>query len=214
MAQVQAFRELYTAGWQGIAHWTRGSGWEVQKATHTYTIAGLSVTGDANRSAWAVGVTGNDGPELTGSDSHGALYHLDWPGREWSLVPLPITFDYRQRLNAVIQSDYKTVVVVGEGGIIIRGSRDLGGPWSWQAVPSPTKSRLTWVTFDEQSGRFWAGGIQGTLLTSDDHGLHWVLRGMKDQNGKIIKADLYRARVKGDWVWVLGYGVVLRTHRS
>jgi photosystem II stability/assembly factor-like uncharacterized protein len=210
-AGIGAFRETYAAGWQGIAHWTRGYPWRVQKTTHTYPISRLFIRGDANRDGWAVGRTGDDGPGYTGSDSHGAIYHLDWPGNSWSRVPLPdIDFAARQGLNDVIQADDNTVLAVGDGGIIVRGTRTTKGEWSWHTMPTPTKNSLKSVALDE-AGHFWVAGSSGTVLTGDRLAATWRIETLRDQTDAPVVSNFFRIRIVGDTVWVLGDGVVLKS---
>jgi len=215
LAQVEAFREVYAAGWQGIAHWSRGGKWEVQKSTHTYLIGRFFMTGPAGNYGWAVGETGDDVPGYKGSDRHGAIYQLDWPRSTWSRVPLPgISFNSGQFLNDIVQIDDKTVLAVGGEGLIVRGTRDAGGEWSWHTVPTPIRNSLNSIAVDETGQHIWVVGDEGTLLTSNHEGATWTIEEIKDQTNAAVRSKFLRARVCGDTLWILGYGVVLKSHRA
>jgi photosystem II stability/assembly factor-like uncharacterized protein len=124
-----------------------------------------------------------------------------------------IAFDLRQDLHDIVQVDDSIVLAVGDGGLIVRGTRDLGGEWSWRKMPTLTKNSLTSVAFDN-SGRLWVVGNHGTLLTSDTQGTSWAIEEVGDQTDAVVRSNFFRIRVWGDAVWILGDGVVLKSTRS
>jgi len=209
-ANVEAFHEIYAVGWQGIAHgvdW--GEDWEVQKTTHSYPINGISVfwEGGADRNLWAVGRAGQDALGKTGSDSYGAIYHQDGPTGNWERVPLPmVTFKPAQSLSAVCQIDYNTAFVVGQSGLVLKGTRE-GMDFAWTVLDSGTAADLNYVTYDGEKKTLWVVGNQGVILRSDNLGKTWTL----SHSG--TKQTLRRIRLMGNQRWIVGDQIVLTSSR-
>jgi len=144
MIDIEGFAEIYTVGWQGIAHRRRDGQWEVQLPTYLYLINGITVSGNSERELWAVGHKEKDDFDNRFSDTHGAIYHAPWPDGPWTEVRTGIAFAPRQSLYDVVQLDEGIVVAVGDGGLVIVGKRD-GGEWRWEKGTSGTTERLNVV---------------------------------------------------------------------
>jgi photosystem II stability/assembly factor-like uncharacterized protein len=209
-ANIEAFHEIYAVGWQGIAHGINwGEDWDVQKRTQSYPINGISVfwAGGDDRNVWAVGRAGVDSLGKTGSDSYGAIYHQDGPTGHWEPVPLPkVTFKPGQSLAAVCQIDYDTVFVVGQSGLILKGTRQ-GKDWVWAVSDSGTAADLNYVTYDGEKRTVWIVGGLGVILRSDNLGKTWTL------SHSDTKQNLRRIRILDRQRWILGDQVVLTSSR-
>jgi len=209
-ANIEAFHEIFAVGWQGIAHGVNwGEDWEVQKVTHSYPINGITVFwgGGDDRNVWAVGRAGVDSFGKTGSDSYGAIYHQHGPTGTWETVNLPmVKFKPAQALSAVCQIDDETVFVVGQGGLILKGSKE-GADWKWAIEDSGTGADLNSLTYDGDKKIFWIVGSQGVILRSDNLGKTWTL----SQSG--TKQNLRRIRLMGNQRWIVGDQIVLTSNR-
>lgn len=97
----------------------------------------------------------------------GAFWQSHDAGLRWSATP-PIPGD--RHYNACAVNAQGTVVIVGEGGLILR-SPDAGK--SWVEVASPVKASLFGVVAT-RAGHFVACGLGGTVLLSMDGGTQWV----------------------------------------
>jgi photosystem II stability/assembly factor-like uncharacterized protein len=205
---LEAFAELYAVGWQGIAHWRRDGTWELQAPTYFYPISGISASGGSEtRRVWAVGRAGEDETGAVGSDSYGAVFHLEWPTNRWVRMLLTgVNFRKAQALSDIIQIDDATVFAVGQGGMIIRG-RGNGGDWTWDTLASNTERDLNSITC--HNGLLWAVGASGTILRSYDRGDHWISSSPGKSQG-FAGAPLHRIRFFGNVGWIMGNNVILK----
>jgi len=207
-ANIEAFREIYAVGWQGIAHGTNwGEHWEVQKRTQSYPINGIAVFwgGGDQRNVWAVGRAGLDSLGKTGSDSYGAIYHQDGQTGNWEPVHLPmVKFKPAQALSAVCQIDDETVFVVGQGGLIIKGTKEATD-WKWALEDSGTSADLNSLTYDGEKKTLWIVGSRGVILRRDNLGKTWAL------SHSDTKQNLRRIRLMGNQRWIVGDQIVLRS---
>ncbi len=210
LAIIENLDEIYTAGWQGIAHWPgRGGVWEVQMPTYFYDIRSISVIGGSeNRSVWAVGREGIDKQGNYGDRSHGAVYHLSWPADHWEKMPLPgIEFESGQAFSDILLLDYETVIVVGDRGIIVRGSHDKKLGWVWSKLPKLTDEVLNSVVYHDKI--LWIVGSGGIVLKSTDKGIHWKKEPVV-KNKKGMPVNLRRIRFFNNRGWIFGKDLVLR----
>jgi photosystem II stability/assembly factor-like uncharacterized protein len=209
-ANIEAFHEIFAVGWQGIAHGINwGRDWEVQKTAHTYPISGIAVSwaGGDQRDVWAVGRAGVDSQGRTGSDSHGAIYHQSGFIGTWEPMNLStVKFKPGQTLSAVCPVDDKTIFVVGQSGLILKGSKE-GVDWSWIPQNSGTVSDLNSLTYDTGKRTIWIVGGQGVILQSNNLGKTWTL------SPSDIKQNLRRIRILDDQRWIVGDQVVLTSSR-
>lgn len=97
----------------------------------------------------------------------GHYWQSDDAGQSWRRGK---AVDGDKHLNACAMLADGTLVIVGEGGLILR-STDHGATWA--AVASPTQASLFGVTAT-RSGRLLACGLGGTLLQSTDQGQSWA----------------------------------------
>lgn len=204
LASIEGDNELYAAGWPGIANWVRGGTWTLQMKTFTHPISMVGVAGGSdNRSVWAVGRAGKDDFGNWGSESHGALYHLEWPANRWQRVALPgIEFEEAQNLLGVHVADRSHVFVVGEKGLFIYGVRDRERLWTWRLIAVPSQAALHRVIANESG--LWVVGANGTILNSVDNGDHWTSLDVAD-----VETTLLGIRFNGTTGWIVGDNVVL-----
>jgi hypothetical protein len=205
IAGVEGDNELYACGWPGIANWVRGDKWTLQVKAFTYPIGMLAVAGGSdNRNVWAVGRAGEDDFGNWGSESHGAVYHLDWPANRWLQVPLPeIEFDEAQNLLGLHVVDRSSVFLVGEKGLLIRGVRERDRSWRWQRLAVPSHASLFRVLVNEFG--LWLIGNSGTILNSVDNGQHWTSLDIPE-----CEAALLGIRFYGTTGWIVGHNIVLK----
>ncbi len=200
-------REIYAYGWQGIAHWSEPTGWEVQMNTRRFFISRLWMEGDEHRDAWAI----SDGTGGGQDQDHGALYHLAWPGTNWVQVPLTgVTLLPRQGFTDITKlENSETLLLVGHAGLILRGALK-GGSRAWEKVSSPTRQTLRSIAYDDRH-ELWVVGDHGVILHSKDEGETWVEVPCLDAQGFRVMEDLYRV-VQGDRQqgWIVGANTVLR----
>jgi hypothetical protein len=202
-ASIEAFREIYAAGWQGIAHWTRTTGWELELPTYTYLIHSVKVFGDTQRDVWAVGRAGDDEYGRIDSDSRGAIYHLRWPENRWQQVHTAVTLAVAQSFRDIIQLDYQTVLAVGDQGLIIRGVQQAGN-WSWTRCESHVSASLNAIA---RVGMFlFAAGENGTILRSADQGATWEVQ----EEPSAESGPLLRIRTAAKETWIVGDRIVLK----
>jgi hypothetical protein len=202
---IEGDNELYATGWAGIANWIRGGRWTLQMKTFTFPIGMVDVAGGSdNRNVWAVGRAGEDDFGNRGSESHGALYHLDWPANQWRRVLLPgIEFEEKQNLLGLQVIDRSHVFVVGEKSLVISGIRERGDEWVWQRVPVPSRGTAMHRIVVNELG-LWAIGANGTILHSVDGGSHWTSLDVTD-----VSNTLLGIRFHGTTGWIVGDNVVL-----
>ena len=205
LASVEGDNELYACGWPGIANWVRGGQWTLQMPGFTFPISTVSVAGGSdNRSVWAAGRAGKDEFGHWGSESHGALYRLEWPANQWQHVPLPeIEFEERQNLLGVHVVDQSHLFAAGEKGMLISGVRGHDRSWKWRRVPVPSRATLYRVHVNEFG--LWLIGTNGTILNSVDHGEHWTALDVPE-----IEAALLGIRFYGTTGWIVGDGIMLK----
>jgi hypothetical protein len=205
LVSIEGDNELYAAGWPGIANCVRGGTWTLQMKTFTYPIGMVAVAGGSdNRSVWAVGRAGQDDFGNWGSESHGALYHLEWPANRWQRVPLPgIDFEEAQNLLGLHVVDRSHLFVVGDKGLVLHGRRERGNAWVWRKVLVPSQAALYGVTVNEFG--LWVIGANSTILNSVDGGHHWTTLDVPD-----VETSLMGIRFHGATGWILGHGVVLK----
>ncbi|HUP59089.1 MAG TPA: YCF48-related protein [Thermoanaerobaculia bacterium] len=206
IAAVEAFREIYAVGWQGIAHWERGGKWQVQLPTYKYLIVGVSVFGDTQRDVWAVGRTARDEYGKEYSDSHGTIYHLRWPQNQWQQVPTGIPLEIAQTFLDIRQINYETVIAVGERGLILRGTAK-NNVWVWRRAISNTPASLNAIALEGNT--VWVVGDHGVILNSHDDGATWSVI----QNASAV-GNFRRIRFFTRSAWIVGDGVVLNQHKS
>jgi hypothetical protein len=207
IANIEAFREIYAVGWQGIAHWVRTSGWEVELPTYNYLIRSVTVFGDTQRDVWAVGRAGYDENGRIDSDSRGAIYHLLWPENRWQQVPTGVTLALAQSFRDIIQLDHQTVLAVGDQGLIIRGVQQAGN-WSWKRCESHVSASLNTIA---RVGMFlFTAGDNGTILRSADQGVTWEVQ----QEPSAESGQLLRIRTAANETWIVGDRIVLKQDRS
>lgn len=201
---IEGDNELYAVGWPGIANWVRDGSWTLQMQTFTHPIGMVAVAGGSdNRSVWAVGRAGKDDFGNWGSESHGALYHLEWPSNGWNRVPLPeIKFEETQNLLGLKVVDRSNLLVVGEKGLFIKGVRGRKGTWVWRRIPIPSQSSLRSVLVNEFG--LWVIGSNGLILNSVDDGVHWTELNVPD-----VESDLIGIRYSGTTGWIVGQNIVL-----
>jgi hypothetical protein len=202
---IEGYREIYAAGWQGIAHWQRGGRWEVQFGTYTYLIESVFAFGDTQRDVWAAGRAGSDEYGKIDSDSRGAIYHLDWPRNEWKQVSTGIKLQIGQAFSDIIQVNYETVVAIGYQGLLLRGVKD-GETWTWTRRDSGTAEALNTITADGRT--LWVVGGNGTILRSADGGKTWSA-----VPGDAPKANLLRIRPSETFLWIAGNHILLKRAR-
>src|ERR1041384_1239517 len=206
---IEANSEIYAVGWQGIAHWYSSNGrWYLEKPTYEYGINAIAnFGGSENRNVWAVGRAGVDEEGRTGSDSHGAIYHLRWPDNEWEKVPLPgIKFESGQSLTDVLLVDPDNVFAIGANGLMLRGSRQ-DDKWSWSRLKTETKMTLNSIAYGD--GTLWAVGENGVIIQSKDKGQIWSPETVSDSHGKL--PNLHRIRVTPNGIWIVGDYIVLKS---
>ncbi len=208
-AGIEDNSEIYAVGWQGIAHWYSSNGrWYLEKPTYEYGINAIAIFGGSeNRNVWAVGRAGVDEEGRTGSDSHGAIYHLRWPDNEWEKVPLPgINFESGQSLTDVLLVDPNTVCAIGGNGLMLRGSRQ-DGQWKWSRPNTHTDANLNSIAYGD--GTLWAVGENGVVIQSKDKGQIWSKEIVSHGNGKL--PNLHRIRVTPNGIWIVGDYIVLKS---
>jgi Caspase domain/Photosynthesis system II assembly factor YCF48 len=209
LAKIEGLAEVYAVGWQGISHWySSNSKWEVQLPTYSYYISAIdALNGSDNRSVWAVGPWGaNEGSR--GGPNHGAIYHLRWPENQWErLLPTGVSFEPGQSLTDIRLVDPKTGFAIGSKGVILRGSQNEDGTWTWKGIASPTKESLNSIAY--AGGRLWIVGDNGIVLSSRDLGKTWNVSSLKDDQGN--SPNLKRIRFFGDTGWILGGQVVFKS---
>jgi photosystem II stability/assembly factor-like uncharacterized protein len=143
----------------------------------------------------------------TGSDSCGAIYHQDGPTGNWESVNLPmVKFKPAQTLSDACQIDDETVFAVGQGGLILKGSKE-GTDWQWTVENSGTGADLNSLTYDGEKKTLWIVGSQGVILRSDNLGKTWTL------SHSDTKQNLWRIRLMGNQRWVVGNQIVLTSSR-
>jgi hypothetical protein len=205
LASVEGDNELYACGWPGIANWVRGGRWVLQMKAFTFPVSVVAVAGGSdNRNVWAVGRAGEDELGNWGSESHGALYHLEWPENQWRRVPLSgIEFEEAQNLLGLYVVDRSHLFAAGEKGLLIRGVRERNRTWVWQRIPVPSQATLYRVHVNEFG--LWLIGTNGTILNSVDDGEHWTALDVVS-----VKSTLLGIRFHGTTGWIVGDGIVLR----
>ena len=209
MESVDAEREFYAYGWQGIAHWERGSPWTVQLRTYKYGINDLCVVDRWKPEAWAAG-WGADKSNPGGLSDCGAIYHLTGPDGAWERVLLNgIQLLPQQGLNAIIKLRLSEgLIAVGQGGVILR-STEGGTNRIWRKI-EPVKNSLTSITYDSHH-TLWVVGELGTALKSVNDGESWTVYPCLDPYGKPITDNLSRLTFDDEGqAWALGGERVLK----
>lgn len=209
----EAIAEIYAVGWQGIIHASYPyDQWSMQKdtgcyidgiwkETGCYSIGSIFVSG---KETWAVGHA-PDGGESDGK-YYGGVYHLTANRADWKRIYR--TGQPDEQLNDIFV-DNTTAIVVGTKGLILRGTRDDGGNWSWSRVQSGVKSTLYSVAYTDKDG-YWVVGEKGVILFSNDQGESWRKVAVKNSAGKPIESSFHRIRfANGGMGWIVGEGVVL-----
>lgn len=105
----------------------------------------------------------------------GAYWQSRDAGLTWS-ASQPIQGD--RHYNAIAASTQGQLVIVGEGGLILR-SADAGQ--SWVESASPVKASL-FAVVATRDGHFIACGLGGTVLHSLDGGVHWTVTSTPDHH--------------------------------
>jgi serine/threonine protein kinase len=196
--------EIYTAGWQGIAHWKAGEPWNVEMRTETNLISDICFAGDEGWAVCAAPVA-----ERTG----GGIYHRRRGNTSWERVPLDgIQFKPGQALAGITVLGGRGIVfAVGSAGLIIRGVPH-GTNWMWQTLRSATEQHLNSIACDDAL-TLWAVGQYGTIVKSHDNGDTWTASPCKDTKGAHVTNTLRAIRFEHTVPpvgWILGNGIVLR----
>lgn len=205
LLQIGDFNEVYVSGWQGIAHWAASSRhWELQLPTYNYGIGSLAVYASGSYlDFWAVANLPVEG------QPHGLIYHLKQPENVWErLNANGAELEPGQGLSDIKMLDSKTGFAVGGNGVIVRGTKDAGGNWSWNGLSSPTREGLRSIEYDSYRRVLWIVGDNGTVLDSRDGGVHWNLSLLRDELGRL--PNLRRVRATEEGVWILGNGSVYK----
>jgi len=213
MANIEAFAEIYAAGWQGIAHGSKAAGsWRLEVPTYFYNITSVVAQGGSeNRSVWAVGRAGIDSRGHRGDQSHGAIYHLDLQRNGWVRMPLDgINFLPAQSLNDLALIGMETVIAVGDAGLVLRGDEGEGGQWKWAQLSTPSEESFQSIAYTHP--HLWIVGTGGVVLGSPDLGKTWSKSLLKDDRGGF--PSLGRVRFFGDVGWIIGAGVVFRAEKA
>ncbi len=198
--------EIYAGGWQGITHSVYPyESWKIQMPTYSYAIGGVFV--GPRRETWAVGHA-PEGDSQYRSEYYGGIYHLPAGSQTWERLYRSDRYD--EGLWDIFVDD-TTAIVVGTKGLILRGTRDESGNWSWTRVPSGVESSLNSVAYTEKNGS-WIVGEKGVILFSDNRGKSWTRVFAKDEGGRPIESSLFRIRFTNSGMgWIVGAGVVLCT---
>ena len=114
-------------------------------------------------------------------------------GFSWINVTLPGEVPAGLIFYGVAYDD-TNVLVVGQGGVILRSGND-GGTWEMLSAV-PTQQNLYSVTLS--GDRAWATGESGTVLRSDDAGLTWINESLQ------VGTSLYAVEDSGGAVWTGG----------
>jgi photosystem II stability/assembly factor-like uncharacterized protein len=96
--------------------------------------------------------------------AHGLIYRSDDGGTRWLRSPQPRT---NIALLGVAMRDGRCIAV-GQQGAVLTSADCL----QWSFIAPITQARLTAVSMNRR-GQAYAVGAFGTLLKSDDAGLHW-----------------------------------------
>jgi hypothetical protein len=203
------YQETLAFGWQGIAHSENGGPWDIQMGTLTYSVNSVTCTDGENKDFWAVTSRGGMPSERGHITDCGAVYHYDWPGTNWALVPLQgIALNAGQSLIDIVSRQPNELFVVGSAGLIMRGSR-AGTSRLWKKLPSNTDQTLISACEDVERN-LWVVGADGIVLKSTDDGESWVEYPCFDEQGKRIRETFHRIRFFGRRGWIVGDKRVMR----
>ena len=102
----------------------------------------------------------------------------------------------------------KTGFAVGPGGVIVKGTRNDRGLWSWAGLAGrkPTSHNLNSVIYVDD--RLWIVGDGGIVLSGRNLGKDWSIQYLKDEAGG--QPNLKRIRLHGSSLWIVGDRVVYR----
>ena len=199
---------MYAVGWQGIAHGVpdvagQKGQWFLELPSYSFAIASVFVGPD--REVWAVGHAPNYGER----HYSGAVYYKAPRSNQWTMLALPgINLEFDQSFSDVLLTDYSTAVIIGQRGLILRGSRQEDKSWIWQQVQSPTTQDLNSITY--QDGTIWIVGNSGTILFSSDNGKTWSVLPLIVEGAGRVKNNLRRLKFFGETGWIAGDTVVLK----
>jgi photosystem II stability/assembly factor-like uncharacterized protein len=200
---VEAFSQIYAVGWQGISHWPNGTGeWELQFPTYCSAIMGIDL-GPA-REVWATGHAPNPNCDrLQG----GAIYRLISERARWTVEEQNM-FAKDEFLSDIRVLDHRTVIVVGERGLVVRGVRQQDETFKWSRQESGTVRGLRSIGISD--GVIWVVGDAGTILFSSDNGQTWnSAPPLLDDNKQPF--SLQRIKFFGPIGWILANGAVFRS---
>jgi photosynthesis system II assembly factor YCF48-like protein len=210
--QVELFSEIYAAGWQGIAHWSRATDmWEVQLPTGSFAISKLFLYPGKGGlpSIWAVGHVEK------GTSSSSGIFRLQYPSTQWEpIIPEAVNMNDSAVLHDVLQIDARTVFVIGtidEKGnkaLILRGKRTDADKWNWERLRTPAQEILNSIALDK--GVLWVVGENGTIFFSDDYGDKWNRLKLDEK----IRRSFYRIRFFDGTGWIIGNKIVLRSPKT
>jgi photosystem II stability/assembly factor-like uncharacterized protein len=134
--------------------------------------------------------------------SGGKVVRSEDDGRSWSVQETGIT----ENLQDIAAWDADRAVAAGNDGAVIVTA---DGGQSWAPVPVPRSevaNKLIRVRIQE-SGRAWAVGVMGMILSSEDWGASWQRRG---EEVDVAWNDI--AFADDDTVWVVGeFGSMMRS---
>jgi photosystem II stability/assembly factor-like uncharacterized protein len=130
----------------------------------------------------------------------GSVWRTDDLGVSWTQHPTGLAG--APSINDVVDLGHGTVLAVASGGLIARSNDD---GTTWASVPSGVATHLFDLEVADDTGRVWAVGAAGTVLTSSDRGRTWVVRSIATAN------DIQAIQSLGDDdALAVGYGDTIR----
>lgn len=172
----------WVAGWNGVILHTADGGktWELQKSGVTQGLEAIYFVDPDH--GWAAGWSGT-------------IVRTSDGGKRWEKSGTIMSF---WSISALYFRDVNNGWAVGFGGQILR-TRD--GGLNWEQQPSPVRTRLTSITFDESGRGYITAGNE--LLASEDGGQSWRSVPLKEV------LFLQQALRVGNTLWAVGrFGVL------
>jgi photosystem II stability/assembly factor-like uncharacterized protein len=174
----------------------------------------LRVRIDPQGTAWAVGVMG----AVLTSSNFGANWERKVPEQDvaWNDVAFDgqgtvwVVGEFGHAMHTT-QAENKSVAVKAVGGVTkINQDSDIGEekkltpPAGWVGVTMPTDRSLMTIKFSDPQHAI-VGGVEGTLLTTDDGGATWTTVSVATKEH--ILDTIF---VRGYWIGVGGRGLLLK----